>query len=61
MDTKKVGETVQLTILRDGKLENVSVQLGLSSVAVADSTESPLGSNDIQPLLPSRPPNNDSN
>jgi serine protease Do len=61
LDTKKVGETVQLTIKRDGKVENVSVQLGPSSVAVADSTESPLGSNDVQPLLPSQPPNNDSN
>jgi hypothetical protein len=35
--------------------------LGPSSVAVADSTESPLGSNDVQPLLPSQPPNNESN
>ena len=61
LDTKKVGETVQLTILRDGKVENVSVQLGPSSVAVPDSTESPLGSSDLQPLLPSQPPNNDSN
>jgi serine protease Do len=61
LDTKKVSETVQLTILRDGKVENVSVQLGPSSVAAADSTESHLGPNDIQPWLPSQPPNNDSN
>jgi S1-C subfamily serine protease len=43
LNTKKVGDTVQLTILSDVKVENVSVQLGPSSTA-AGSTESPLGS-----------------
>jgi serine protease Do len=43
LGTKKVGDTVQLTILRDGKTENISVQLGPSSTA-AGSIESPLGS-----------------
>jgi serine protease Do len=43
LDTKKVGDIVQLTILRDGKAENISLQLGPSSVA-ASSIESPLGS-----------------
>jgi|RhiMetdeSRZDD1v2_1073273.scaffolds.fasta_scaffold00370_54 serine protease Do len=56
LDTKKVNDTVQLTILRDGKIENVPVQLGPSSVTEG-STESPL---EIQPF-PSQPPNNDSN
>jgi serine protease Do len=32
-DTKKVGDIVQLTILRDGRAENVSVQLGPSSTS----------------------------
>jgi serine protease Do len=40
LDTKKVGDIVQLTILRDGKTESVSVQLGPSSAA-AGSIESP--------------------
>ena len=60
LNTKKVGDTVQLTILSDGKVENVSVQLGTSSAA--DSPiESPPGSDDIQPSLPSQPPNDNSN
>jgi S1-C subfamily serine protease len=28
LDTKKVGDIVQLTILRDGRVDNLSVQLG---------------------------------
>jgi S1-C subfamily serine protease len=60
LNTKKVGDTVQLTILSDGKVENVSVQLGPSSAA-AGPIESPLGSDDIQPSLPSQPPNDNSN
>ena len=40
MDTNKVGDIVQLTILRDGKADSVSVQLGPSSAA-AGSIESP--------------------
>jgi S1-C subfamily serine protease len=60
LNTKKVGDTVQLTILSDGKVENVSVQLG-PSLAVAGPIESPLGSDDIQPSLPSQPPNDNSN
>ena len=60
LNTKKVGDTVQLTILSDGKVENVSVQLGPSSAAAGPS-ESPLGSDDIQPSLPSQPRNDNSN
>jgi S1-C subfamily serine protease len=60
LNTKKVSDTVQLTILSDGKVENVSVQLGPSSAA-AGPIESPLGSDDIQPSLPSQPPNDNSN
>ena len=60
LNTKKVGDTVQLTILSDGKVENVSVQLG-PSLAAAGPIESPLGSDDIQPSLPSQPPNDNSN
>jgi S1-C subfamily serine protease len=60
LNTKKVGDTVQLTILSDVKVENVSVQLGPSSAA-AGPIESPLGSDDIQPSLPSQPPNDNSN
>jgi serine protease Do len=60
LDTKKVGDRIQLTILRDGQIENVSVQLGPSSATVG-SNESPLDSNDIQPSPPSQPPNDDSN
>jgi serine protease Do len=56
LDTKKVNDTVQLTIVRDGNVENVPVQLGPSSVT-GGSIESPL---EIQPF-PSQPPNNDSN
>jgi serine protease Do len=56
LDTKKVNDTIQLTIFRDGNVENVPVQLGPSSVT-EDSNESPL---EIQPF-PSQPPNNDSN
>jgi serine protease Do len=33
LDTKKVGDIVQLTILRDSKVENVSLQLSPSSTA----------------------------
>jgi serine protease Do len=55
LDAKKVNDTVQLTILRDGNVENVPVQLGPSSVT-GGSTESPL-----QPSFPYLPPNNDSN
>jgi serine protease Do len=57
LDTKKVNDTVQLTILREGKVENLPVQLGPSSVT-RGSIESPL---EIQPSFPSQPPNNDSN
>jgi serine protease Do len=60
LNTKKVGDTVQLTILGDGKVENVSVQLGPSSAAAGPS-ESPLGSDEIQPSLPPQPPNDNSN
>ena len=52
LDTKKVGDIVQLTILRDGGAENLSVQLGPSSMA-SRSIESP--------TLPLQPPNDDSN
>ncbi len=52
LDTKNVGDIVQLTILRDGRAENVSVQLGPSSMA-SRSIESP--------TLPLQPPNDDSN
>ena len=51
LDTKKVGDIVQLTILRDGRAENVSVQLGPSSMA-SRSIESP--------TLQLQPPNDDS-
>ncbi len=47
LDTKKVNDTVQLTILREGKVENVPVQLGPSD--------------EIRPLFPSQSPNNDPN
>jgi serine protease Do len=57
LDTKKVNDTAQLTILREGKVENVPVQLGPTSVT-GGSIESPL---EIQPSFPSQPPNNDSN
>jgi S1-C subfamily serine protease len=57
LDTKKVNDTVQLTVLRDGNVENVPVQLGPSSVT-GGSSESPL---EIQPSFPYLPPNNDSN
>jgi hypothetical protein len=49
---KHAGDTAQLTILRDGRAENVSVQLGPSSMA-SRSIESP--------TLPLQPPNDDSN
>jgi serine protease Do len=52
LDTKNVGDIVQLTILRDGRAENVSVQLGPSSMA-SRSNESP--------TLPLQPPTDDSN
>jgi serine protease Do len=52
LDTKKVGDIIQLTILRDDRAENLSVQLGPSSMA-SRSIESP--------TLPLQPPNDDSN
>ena len=52
LDTKKVGDIVQITILRDGRADNLSVQLGPSSMA-SRSSESP--------ILPLQPPNDDSN
>ena len=52
LDTKKVGDIVQLTILRDGRADNLSVQLGPSLMA-SRSIESP--------ILPLQPPNDDSN
>ena len=57
LDTKKVNDTVQLTILREDTVENLPVQLGPSSVT-GGSIESPL---EIQPSFPSQPPNDDSN
>jgi serine protease Do len=47
LDTKKVNDTVQLTILREGNIENVPVQLGPSD--------------EIRPSFPSQSPNNDPN
>jgi serine protease Do len=47
LDTKKVNDTVQLTILREGNVENVPVQLGPS--------------NEIRPSFPSQLPNNNPN
>jgi serine protease Do len=47
LDTKKVNDTVQLTILREGNVENVPVQLGPSD--------------EIRPSFPSQSPNNDPN
>jgi serine protease Do len=47
LDTKKVNDIVQLTILREGKVENVPVQLGPSD--------------EIRPSFPSQSPNNDPN
>jgi S1-C subfamily serine protease len=47
LDTKKVNDTVQLTILREGNVENVPVQLGPSE--------------EIRPSFPSQSPNNDPN
>ncbi|MGA8105335.1 MAG: trypsin-like peptidase domain-containing protein [Nitrososphaeraceae archaeon] len=47
VDTKKVNDTVQLTILREGNVENVPVQLGPSD--------------EIRPSFPSQLPNNDPN
>ena len=47
LDTKKINDTVQLTILREGKVENVPVQLGPSD--------------EIRPSFPSQLPNNDPN
>lgn len=47
LDTKKVNDTVQLTILREGNVENVPVQLGPSDK--------------IRPSFPSQSPNNDPN
>ncbi len=44
LETKKVGDTVQITILRDGEEENIFVQLGPSPV--------------VSPFLPLQPPNN---
>ncbi|HZA69159.1 MAG TPA: trypsin-like peptidase domain-containing protein [Nitrososphaeraceae archaeon] len=47
LDTKKVNDTVQLTILRESNVENVPVQLGPSD--------------EIRPSFPSQLPNNDAN
>jgi len=47
LDTRKVNDTVQLTILREGNVENVPVQLGPSE--------------EIRPSFPSQSPNNDPN
>lgn len=47
LDTKKVNDTVQLTILREDNVENVPVQLGPSD--------------EIRPSFPSQSPNNDPN
>ena len=47
LDTKKVNDTAQLTILREGNVENVPVQLGPSD--------------EIRPSFPSQLPNNDPN
>ena len=47
LDTRKVNDTVQLTILREGNVENVPVQLGPSD--------------EIRPSFPSQSPNNDPN
>lgn len=47
LNTKKVNDTVQLTILREGNVENVPVQLGPSD--------------EIRPSFPSQSPNNDPN
>ena len=47
LNTKKVNYTVQLTILREGNVENVPVQLGPSD--------------EIRPSFPSQSPNNDPN
>ena len=54
LDTKKVGDTVRLMILRGGEVESIPVQLGPSS----ESTSSP---DAVQPKLPLLPPNNNSN
>jgi serine protease Do len=58
LDTKKVGDTVQLMILRGGEVDSIPVQLGPSS---ASFTESPRGPDAVQPKLPLQPPDNDSN
>ena len=58
LDTKKVGDTVRLTILRGGEVESIPVQLGPSSASFA---ESPLSPNAVQPKLPLQPPDNNSN
>ncbi len=52
LDTKLVGDTVQLTILRDGKNEIIPIRLGPSS---SGSGESPSLSDDIPPSLRSQP------
>jgi serine protease Do len=58
LDTKKVGDTVRLMILRGGEVESIPVQLGPSS---SISAESPLSPDAIQPKLPLQPPDNGSN
>ena len=58
LDTKKVGDTVRLMILRGGEVESIPVQLGPSS---ASSAESPLSPDAVQPKLPLQPPDNNSN
>jgi serine protease Do len=59
LDTKKVGDTVRLMILRGGELESIPVQLGPSSSA--SFAESPLSPDAVQPKLPLQQPDNNSN
>ena len=58
LDTKKVGDTVRLMILRGGEVESIPVQLGPSSASFA---ESPLSPDAVQPRLPLQSPDNNSN
>jgi serine protease Do len=59
LDTKKVGDTVRLMIVRGGELESIPVQLGPSSSA--SFAESPLSPDAVQPKLPLQQPENNSN
>jgi hypothetical protein len=54
LDTKKVGDTVRLMILRGDEVESIPVQLGPPS-------ESPLSSDAVQPIPRLQPPDNNSN